>query len=149
MKTKVTTFGPGKILISLSGTAYCARMDENFRDNIKGRMVECGECDKMLAIGWLAGHLAKQHDIYQSFVMEEEWDGSSPPSPCRWEALFLPAEGCHRCPVSVYSQRRDGSSMKDSWKVRWHFSYRRRGHHVAMAVECYHTKCRLCGNSPP
>ena len=34
--------------------------------------------------------------------------------------------------------------MRDSWNVRWHFSYRHRGHTVAVAGECYR-KCRLCG----
>ena len=34
--------------------------------------------------------------------------------------------------------------MRDSWNVQWHYSYRHRGHHVAVAEECY-SKCRMFG----
>ena len=63
-KTKVMTFVPGKIRTSLSERAYRARIGEGFRGEGKGQKVECSECGTMLSIWSLAGHLAKQHDIY-------------------------------------------------------------------------------------
>ena len=50
----------------------------------------------------------------------------------------------YRCPVSGCPQGRDDSGMRDSWNVRWHFSYRHRGHRVTVAGERYR-KRRLCG----
>ena len=137
-------FKPGKIRTFLSESAYRARMGEDFRGEGTGRKVECSECGKELAVGSLAGHLAKQHSIYQSFVLEEERDGSPPWSPWRWDAIYYPAKECYRCPVPGCPQGRDSSGMRDSWNVRWHFSYRHRGHKVAVAGECYR-KCRRCG----
>ena len=60
--------------------------------------MECGKCGTLLAVGLLAGHMIKQHDIYQSFVLEEDRDGSPLPSTRRWDATFYPAEECYRCP---------------------------------------------------
>ena len=65
-------------------------------------------------MGSLAGHLTKQHDVYQLFVLEEERDGSPPPSPRRWNTTYYPAEGCYICPVPICPQGRDGSDMRDS-----------------------------------
>ena len=56
----------------ISETAYRARTDEDFRGEGKGQKVECSKCGKELAVGSLAGDIAKQHDIYQSFAMEVE-----------------------------------------------------------------------------
>ena len=67
-KTEVMTFVPGKIRTSLSDTAYRERMDEDFCGKGKGRKVEWGECDTLLAVGLLAGHMAKQHGIYLPVV---------------------------------------------------------------------------------
>ena len=66
-----------------------------------------------------------------------------PPSPRRWDATYYPAENCYRCPVPGCPQGRDGSGMRDSWNVRWHFSYHHRRHRVVVAEECYF-KCRMC-----
>ena len=74
-KTEVMVFVPGKIRTALLERAYRARMNKDFRGKGKGRKVECSECGKLLAIGTLAGHLGKQHDVYQSIVLEEERDG--------------------------------------------------------------------------
>ena len=79
-KTKAMNFVPGKIRIALMEAAYRARMDEDFRGKGRSCKVEWGECGKLLAVRLLAGHLAKQHDVYQSFVLEEEGD-ASPSSP--------------------------------------------------------------------
>ena len=127
-----------------SERAYRARMDEDFHGKDKGRKVECSERRKLLTVGTLAGHLAKQHDVYQSFMLEEEREGSPSPSPRRWDATYFPAEGCYRCPVWCCPQGHNGSGMRDSWYVRWHFPYRHRGHRLAVAEECFR-KCRLCG----
>ena len=84
--------------------------------------------------------------MYQSFAMVES-DGTPPPPPSgRWDAVYMPAEGCYRCPVPNCPQGRGGSGggLRDSWNVRWHFSFRHRGHEVAVAGEC-HRKCRRCG----
>ena len=143
-KTEVMVFVPSKICTALSKRAYRVRMDEDFRGVVKGRKVECSKYGKVLEIGTLAGHLGKQHDVYQSIVLEEERDGSPPSSPRRWDATYYPAENCYRCPVQGCPQGRDDSDMRDSWNVRWHFSYRHHGHQVAVAGECYR-KCRLCG----
>ena len=137
-------FVPGKILPSLLERAYRARVDEDFHSEGKGLKVKCSECGKELAVGSLAGYLAKQQDVYQSFVLEEERDGSPPPSPCRWDATCYPAEECFRYPVPGCPQGRDDRGMRDSWNVRWHFSYRHRGHRVAVAGECF-SKCHMCG----
>ena len=118
-------------------------MDEDFHGKGKGRKVECSECGKLLAAETLAGHLAKQHDVYQSFVLEKEQDGKPPPSPRRWDATYYPEEGCYRCPVPGCPQRCDGSGMRGSWNIRWQFSYRHHGHCIAVAGE-YYIKCRLC-----
>ena len=79
-KTEVMVFVPGKIRTFLSESAYRARMDETYRGEGKGRKVECSECGRMLAVGSMAGHLAKQHDNYQSFAMAES-DGTPSPPP--------------------------------------------------------------------
>ena len=97
--TKVITFMPGKIPTFLLDTTYHAHIDEDFRGKGNGLKVECNECDKMLAVGSLAGHLAKQHNVHQSFVMEEEQDGSPPPLLRWWEAPHYLVEGCYCCPV--------------------------------------------------
>ena len=77
--------------------------------------------------------------------MEMEGDGTpSPPPSGRWDTAYYPAENLYRCPVPGCPQGCDDSGMRDSWNVRWHFSYRHRGHKVAVAGECYR-KCRLCG----
>ena len=73
MSSKIRTF--------LSETAYRTRMDEDFHGEGEGQKVECSECGKELAVGSLAGHLSKQHNIYQSFTMEVEGDGMPPPPP--------------------------------------------------------------------
>ena len=119
--TKVITFMPGKIPTFLLDTTYRAQIDEDFRGKGKDRKVECNECCKMLAVGSLAGHLAKQHNVHQSFVMEEEQDGSLP------LLLLLPRA---RLPA-----RAGGSGMRDSWNVRCHFSYCHIGQCVAVAKE--------------
>ena len=75
--------------------------------------MDCSECDKELAVESLAGHMAKQYDVYQSFVLEEERDSSLPPSPRRWDAVYYPAEEFYRCPVPGCPQGRDGSGMWD------------------------------------
>ena len=62
-------------------TAHRARMDEDFHGKGKGRKVECSECGKELAVVSLAGHMAKQHEIYQSFAMEVKGEGTPPPPP--------------------------------------------------------------------
>lgn len=116
------TFLPSKIRTSLSDTAYRARMNDNFRGEHKDCKVECGECGKLLAVGSLVEHQAKQHDIYRSFVLEEEEE--APPSPRRWDAAFYPEEGCCRCPVPDFLQWREGHGVRDSCNLRWHFSYR-------------------------
>ena len=77
-------------------------------------------------------------------MLEKERDGSLPPSPRRWDAKYYLAEGCYRCPVLGCLQERDSRGMWDSWNVRWHFSYRHRGHRVAVAGQCFR-KCRMCG----
>ena len=84
-KKEVMLFLPGKTRTALSERAYCARMDEDFRGAGKGWKVKCSECEKLLAIRSLAGHLdlGKQHDIYHLIVLKEERDGSPPPSPRR------------------------------------------------------------------
>ena len=58
--------------------------------------------------------------------------------------MYYPAESVYRCPVPDCPQGRDGSGMRDSWNVRWHFAHGHRGHKVAVAGECYR-RCRLCG----
>ena len=82
--------------------------------------MECGECGKELAVVSFAGHMAKQHDIYQSFAMEVEGGGTPPPPPPsgRWDATYYPAENCYRCLVPGCPQGRDDSGMQDSWNVR-------------------------------
>ena len=119
-KTEVMVFVPGKIGTFLSEKSCRARMDEDFRGEGTGRKVECSEWGKELAVGSLAGHLAKQHDIYQSFAMAER-DGTPPPPPSgQWDATNYPAENCYRCPVPDCPQGCDGSSngLRDSWNVR-------------------------------
>ena len=64
----------------------------------KGHKVECGECWKLLRVGLLASYQVKQHDIYRSFVLEEDGE-SAPPSSRRWDATFFSTEKCYRCPV--------------------------------------------------
>merc|ERR1711966_551760 len=110
-----------------------------------GRKVECSECGKELAVGSLAGHLAKQHDVYQSFTLEAAEDDTPPPPPSgRWDATFYPAESLYRCPVPGCPQGRDGRGTRDSWDMRRHFAYRHRGHRVAVAGECFR-RCHPCG----
>ena len=116
------TFVPGKIQIFLLDATYRARMDADFRSKGKGGKVECNKCGKELAVRSLAGHLAKQHNVDQLFVLKEEQDGLPPPPPRRWDATYYPAEGCYHCPVPGCPQGRDGSGMGDSWNVRWHFT---------------------------
>ena len=113
-KTELITFIPGKIRISLLDMAYRERMNKNFRGKGKGQKVECGRCGTFLAVGSMAGNITKQHDIYQSFVLEEDPNGSLPPLPWRWEAPFYPTEGCYRCPVTGCPQECDGSGMQDA-----------------------------------
>ena len=76
-KTKVMTFVPQARSGSPSWRriTYRAQMDEDFRSKGKGRKVECSECVKMLAVGSLAGHLANQHNVCQSFMLEEDGNG--------------------------------------------------------------------------
>ena len=88
-------------------------MDEAFRAKGKGRKVECRECGKELAIGSLAGHLAKQHKLE-----EADRDGSPPSSPQRWDATYYPVEGCYHCLVPGHPQGRDGNGMRESWNGR-------------------------------
>ena len=80
-KTEVMVFVPGKIRTFLSEKAYRARMDKDFRGEGKGQKVECSEHGKKLAVSSLAGHLSKQHDVYQLFTMETEGGGTPPPPP--------------------------------------------------------------------
>ena len=130
-------FVPGKIWTFLLETAYRMRMDEDFHGEGTGRKVECSECGRELAVGSLAGYMAKQHDIYQSFAMVEG-DGTPPPLLSgRWNARYYPAENCYRCPVPGCLQGHDGSCMRDFWNVHWLFSFRHRGHKIVMAGECY------------
>ena len=81
-------------------------MDDNFRGEHKGRKVECGECGKLLAVGSLEKHQADQHDIFQSFVLEEE--EVAPPLPRHWDAAYYLKEGCYRCPVPDCPQGQEG-----------------------------------------
>ena len=54
-----------------------AQMDYDFRGNGKDQKVECSECGKALTVGSLAGHLANQHNVYQSSVLEEQRNDTS------------------------------------------------------------------------
>ena len=124
-------------------TAYRARMDDNFHGEYKGRKVECDECGKLLAVRLLAEHQAKHHDIYQLFVLEEEED-APPPPPRRWDAAYYLKEGGYRCPVPGCPQGREGHGVRDSYNLRWHFSYRHSQDRVAAGGVCLQ-KCRLWG----
>ena len=142
-KTEVMVFLPGKIRTSLSEEAYKARMEEDFRGKRKGRKVECGECGALLAVGSLAKHQETQHDIFQSFVLEEG-QGGSPPSPRHWTAAHFPEEGCYRCPVPDCPQGQAGRGAGSSWNLRWHFAYRHPQDTVRVEGMCFE-KCHLCG----
>ena len=89
-------------------------MDETFRNKNKGGTVECGECKKLLTVGLLASHQAKQHGIYQLFVLEEDEEGAPSPRCWRWDAIISPVEGCYRRPVPDCPQGRKGNGVQDS-----------------------------------
>ena len=142
-KTEVMVFLPGRVRTSLSEAAYKARMDKDFRGEHKGRKVECGECGMLLVVGYLAGHQASQHDIYQSFALEED-QGGAPPSPRRWTATHLPEEDCYPCPVLGCPQGQAGRGAQNLWNLRWHFAYRHPQDTLRAGRMCFE-KCRLCG----
>ena len=58
--------------------------------------MECSKYGKELAVGSLAGHMSKQHDIYQSFAMEVEEDGTPPPPSGRWDAAYYLTENLYQ-----------------------------------------------------
>ena len=119
-------------------------MDETFCGKHKGRKVECGECEMLLAVGLLASHQATQHDIYESFVLEEEGE-SAPLSPRRWDTAFFPEEGCYRLIVPACPQGREGYGARDSWNLRWYFAYRHSEDRLMVGGCVCYQKCRLCG----
>ena len=135
-------FVSGKIHTSLTEAAYRVRMEEEFRGINKGRKVECSECGMVLAVGSLAAHQASQHDIYQSFVVEEKGQGAPPPLR-RWDARYYPDEGYYRCPVPDCPQWQEGKGVRDSYNLRWHVSYHHPQDIVMVGGVCL-PKCRLC-----
>ena len=142
-KTEAMVFLPGKIRTALSESAYKARMDEDFRGEHRGRKVECGECGLLMAAGSLAKHQETQHDIFQSFMQEEEQE-PAPPAEVPWTAAHYPAEGLYRCPVPGCPQGRPGHGVRKPWDMRSHFAYRHPQDFVRVGGMCFE-KCHLCG----
>ena len=132
------------ILIAvLLDKVYHAQVDGTFRGKHKGRKIECGEGGKLLAVGSLAAYQARQHDIYQLFVLEDG-EEDTPPLPRSWDATFCPNEGCYYYPVPDCPQGREGHGVRYSCKLRWHFSYQHSEDRVAVGG-VWLQKCRLCG----
>ena len=61
----------GQICTSFTDTTLRVWLDNTFRVKLKGRKVEYCKGRKLLKARSLASHQAKQRDIYQLFVLEE------------------------------------------------------------------------------
>ena len=70
-KTEAMTLLPGRIRTCLSEDAYLSRMDALQRKARNSKKVECHVCRKEFVVGALESHVATQHGLYYSQLVEE------------------------------------------------------------------------------
>ena len=71
-KTKVMTCVPGKIRQAHTTEAYHTQQYGPVNPTAKRHRVECNICGMSLAAGSLQSHLETQHDMYWSFVLNQD-----------------------------------------------------------------------------
>jgi hypothetical protein len=71
-KIKVMTCVPGNIQVAHTEAAYHPQQQGPVDPTGKRHWVECDVCGMSLAAGSLRSHLESQHDMYWSFVLNQE-----------------------------------------------------------------------------
>jgi hypothetical protein len=89
---------PGKIRSAQTEVEYTSRQAGN-TTTMKRRQVDCDVCGTSLAAESLRSHLETQHDIFQSFVLNQDIIIAHPAEVYR--AIEAPDTGIYCCPVPL------------------------------------------------
>jgi hypothetical protein len=95
-KTKVMTCVPGNIWVAHTEEAYHTQQYGPVNPTAKRHWVECDICGVSLAVKSLRSHLETKHDMYWSFVLNQELTVEHEPIVYRATA---DATGTYFCPV--------------------------------------------------
>ncbi len=71
-KSKVMTYLPGKIRVAQTEEEYASQQTELGTSTTKRRRIDCEVCGASLAAESLRSHLETQHDIFRSFVLNQD-----------------------------------------------------------------------------
>ena len=136
-KTKVMTCVPGRIR-----TRHTTEVYNNCREGLvsaaeqKRRVVQCDVCDKELQAVALDNHLATQHEVYRSKVIDRELLVEREP---RTYTAHQSVNGSFICPV-----RNCAGTATTKWTLRWHFGLRHPLDLVSIVGEGSYPRCRRC-----
>jgi hypothetical protein len=97
-KTKVMICVPGKIRVAPTETEYASQWAGN-TTTTKGCWVDCDVCGASLAAESLQSHLETQHDIFWSFVLNQDIAIARPVEVYR--AIKVPDTSIYCCPVPL------------------------------------------------
>ena len=128
-KTKVMTCVPGRISVSYAEEVYhdyCHGASTHA--NRKRLRVECNICNWSMQAASLRGHLELQHDVFRSFVLNRDLEGTQPSATFR--AVVDTVTGLYLCPVPNC----DGMATTP-FTLRWHFVFRHPQHLVVIPRE--------------
>jgi hypothetical protein len=108
------------------------------------RCVDCEVCGAILTAESLRSHLETQHDIFWSFILNQDIIVAQPPVVYR--ATESPAIGLYFCPVAQC-----GGQSGTRFNLRRHFLMRHPQDLVCIPIEGSHPllKCERCGLQTP
>ena len=136
-KTKVMTCVPGKIRTRHSGDAYNNSIEGlSTAAQHQARNVECDLCQKGMQARALDNHLATQHDVYRSKVINKELLVEREPETFKAKQS---APGRFICPVPDCA-----GTATTKWSLRRHFGMRHPLDLVSIEGEGSYPRCRRC-----
>ncbi len=105
--------------------------------------VNCDICGEKLRASSLQSHLETQHDVYRSFVLNQELTDVAPLTFC---ASLHTATGKYACPVPGCV-----GAANTGYNLRRHFLMRHPTHTIIIPAEgsLPHPRCHLCGMQTP
>ncbi len=122
-KTQVMTCVPGKIRESLSKEVYhYSKMGLLLSADRKRLRINCDICGEKLRASSFQSHLKTQHDVYRSFVLNQELTDVAPLTFC---ASLHTATGKYACPVPGCV-----GAANTGYNLRHHFLMRHPTHTV-------------------
>ena len=136
-KTKVMICVPGKIR-----TRHTSEVYNNSREGLlwvaehQNRIVTCDICDQELQAVSLDSHLATQHEVYRSKVIDQELLVVKEPQTFK---TSVTASGRYICPVPDCA-----GTATTKWSMRRHFGMRHPSDLIHIAGEGCFPRCKRC-----